>query len=80
METQKVAITLNRKTLLRLDRMVKGSIFPNRSRAIQEAVEEKLNRLEKTRLAKECAKADIGAERAMAEEGFSEDMSRWPEY
>jgi metal-responsive CopG/Arc/MetJ family transcriptional regulator len=45
METAKVAITLEKKTLGRLDSLVRKRVFPNRSRAIQEAVEEKLARL-----------------------------------
>ena len=80
METAKVAISINRKTLKRLDRMVKGHIFANRSRAIQEAVEEKLSRLERNRLAEECTKLDAVAEQAMAEERLSEELTQWPEY
>jgi hypothetical protein len=55
-------------------------VFPNRSRAIQEAVQEKLDRLERSRLAQECAKLDPDFEKAMAEEGLSEELSAWPEY
>ncbi len=80
METAKVAISISRQTLNRLDRMVKDHIFANRSRAIQEAVEEKLGRLERTRLAEECAKLDAVAEQAMAEERLSEELTQWPEY
>lgn len=80
METSKVAITLDKKTLKRLDNLVKKRVFTNRSRAIQEAVEEKLERLEKSRLAQECANLDPGFERAIAEEGLSEDVNQWPEY
>ena len=42
MTTDKVAITIDRQILRRLDRLVAEKRFPNRSRAIQEAVEEKL--------------------------------------
>lgn len=80
METSKVAITIEKKTLKRLDSLVRKRVFPNRSRAIQEAVEEKLERLEKSRLAQECANLDPAFEKAMAEEGLSEDVSQWPEY
>ena len=80
METTKVAISIKRQTLNRLDRLVKNHVFANRSRAIQEAVEEKLSRLERTRLAEECAKLDAVAEQAMAEESLSEELTRWPEY
>ncbi len=80
METAKVAISINKETLKRLDRLVKEQVFPSRSRAIQEAIEDKLNRLDRTRLAQECAKLDPVAEQAIAEEGLSEELDRWPEY
>ncbi|APV45403.1 Ribbon-helix-helix protein, copG family [Dehalogenimonas formicexedens] len=80
MEKTKVAVTIDTKTLERLDRMVKNRVFNNRSRAIQQAVEEKLDRLQRSRLAIECAKLDIPAERSMAEEGLAEDAITWPEY
>ena len=80
MKTAKIAISINKKTLKRLDHLVKNQVFPSRSRAIQEAIEDKLNRLERTRLAQECAKLDPAAEQAMAEEGLSEELARWPEY
>jgi len=76
----KVAITLDEKTLARLDRLVRERMFPSRSKAIQEAVEEKLDRLERSRLARECAKLDPEFEKAMAEEGISEELGEWPEY
>jgi len=80
METAKVAISINKQTLERLDRLVKEQVFPNRSKAIQQAIEDKLGRLERTRLAEECAKLDPAAEQALAEEGLSEELDRWPEY
>jgi Arc/MetJ-type ribon-helix-helix transcriptional regulator len=80
MATTKVAITLGEETLARLDRLVKDRIFPNRSKAIQEAVEEKLDRLERSRLARQCAKLDPAFEQAMAEEGMPEELGQWPEY
>ena len=41
---------------------------------------EKLDRLKKNRLAKECAKLDPQIQKAMAEEGLIEDMRKWPPY
>jgi metal-responsive CopG/Arc/MetJ family transcriptional regulator len=76
----KVAVSLEEDTLGQLDRLVKEAVFPSRSQAIQEAVEEKLARLERRRLARECAKLDPAAEKALAEEGLSEELSEWPEY
>jgi hypothetical protein len=55
-------------------------MFPNRSRAIQEAVKEKLARLNHSRLAQECSKLGPEQEQALAEEGLREDLSEWPEY
>ena len=80
MSKPKIAITLEAATLERPDELVEQSIFPSRSQAIEEALEEKLSRLQHSRLARECAKLDPVFERALAEEGLSEDMSRWPEY
>jgi Arc/MetJ-type ribon-helix-helix transcriptional regulator len=80
MATTKIAITLDEKTLKHLDRLVKERLFPNRSKAIQDAVEEKLKRLERNRLARECAKLDPSFEKEMAEEGMDEELKQWPEY
>jgi metal-responsive CopG/Arc/MetJ family transcriptional regulator len=73
----KVAITLDESTLDRLDRLVHKRVFPNRSQAIEEAVAEKLSRIEKSRLALECAKLDPAFEKALAEEGLSEELKKW---
>jgi metal-responsive CopG/Arc/MetJ family transcriptional regulator len=80
MARSKVAISLDENTLSRLDRLVRSAVFPNRSQAIEEAVEEKLERMERSRLAQECAKLDPKYEQALAEEGLSEELSAWPEY
>ena len=80
MAKSKVAVSLDESILERLDRLVETAIFPSRSQAIQIAVEEKLERLECGRLARECAKLDPTFEKALAEEGLSEELSEWPEY
>jgi metal-responsive CopG/Arc/MetJ family transcriptional regulator len=80
MKKSKIAITVDNKTLERLDGLVADKVFPNRSRAIQEALEDKLERLEKGRLARECAKLDPTYEKALADEGLAADVSEWPEY
>ena len=80
MDTAKVAISINKSTLNRLDRLVKNQVFPSRSRAIQVAVEEQLKRMEHSCLARECAKLDAIAEKSMEEEGLSEDLTQWPRY
>ncbi len=80
MYTSKVAISINRETLKKLDDLVKDEVFPNRSRAIQQAVEEKLNRMKHTRLAEQCAKLDPIDENTIAEEGLSLELDKWPAY
>ena len=80
MAASKIAITIDDRMLKKLDILVKSKFFPNRSKAIQEAVAEKLGRLEKSRLAQECAKLDPDFEQSIAEEGFSTEMEEWPEY
>ena len=63
-----------------VDSLVSKRVFPNRSRAIAEAVREKLQRLNRDRLASECAKLDPKYEQKMAEEGMESDLGEWPEY
>jgi metal-responsive CopG/Arc/MetJ family transcriptional regulator len=76
----KIAITLDEGTLGQVDRLVSEHRFPSRSQAIQEAVDEKLVRLSRSRLAQECAKLDPDYERALAEEGMGGELAEWPEY
>ena len=80
MSRTKVAITIEAGLLARVDALVQRKVFSNRSRAVQEAVQEKLERMERSRLAEECAKLEPAFERAMAEEGLSEDVAEWPRY
>ncbi len=80
MSVAKVAVSLDENALARVDRLVREGKFPSRSRLIQDAVIEKLERMGKTRLATECAKLDPDFERALAEEGLSEELATWPEY
>jgi Trm5-related predicted tRNA methylase len=55
-------------------------VFRNRSQPIEEAVAERLSRIEKSRLARECAKLDPAFEKALAEEELSEELKEWAEY
>ncbi len=80
MGRNKVAITVNQNTLDRVDQLVSQHIFPSRSRAFEEALEEKLRRLDKSRLARECARLDPAFEKSLAEEGLSGEIDEWPEY
>lgn len=76
MPSAKVAITLDERLLRVVDRWVKQGRYPNRSRAIQAAVLEKLDRWKRTRLAEELDKLDVGEERALADERLSGEA--WP--
>ena len=80
MAASKIAITIDDKLLKQLDLMVKSKVYPNRSKAIQDAVADKLQRLERIRLAQECAKLNPEYEHNMAEEGLAMEMDEWPEY
>lgn len=80
MPKAKIAITLDERILEQLDSLVGENVFANRSQAIEAAVEEKLDRLGRVRLAEECAKLDPVAEKELAEEGLAAEMSEWPEY
>ena len=80
MTASKIAITLDANMVKRLDMLVKSNLFPNRSKAIQDAVAEKLRHIEKSRLAQECAKLDPDFEQSLAEEGFTSELGEWPEY
>ncbi|OGU01312.1 MAG: CopG family transcriptional regulator [Gemmatimonadetes bacterium RBG_16_66_8] len=80
MPKAKIALTLDRDALERLDGLVSQGMFANRSCAVEVAVREKLDRLDRIRLARECARLDRGAERDLAEEGLSADAGAWPEY
>ena len=76
----KVAITIDEKLLHRIDDLVAQKRFPNRSRAIQDAVREKLERLDRSPLARECAKLNPQVERKLADQWLAGDLSEWPEF
>jgi Arc/MetJ-type ribon-helix-helix transcriptional regulator len=75
----KIAISLDPEALKQVDLLVEGGLFPSRSKLIQDAVNEKLRRLGRVRLAQECAKLRPLAERVAAEEWFVGE-AEWPEY
>lgn len=80
MPAARIAITIDRDVLTRLDRLVQQRRFPSRSRAVQAALRDKLNRLNRTRLARECARLQPRFEQQLADEGLAEDLKQWPEY
>ena len=80
MPTVKIAVTIEKDLVSRLDLLVKQNRFPSRSRAVQEAIQDKLKQLRQSRFSRECAKLDPAEEQAMAEEGLAQDLEQWPEY
>lgn len=66
----KLAITLRKNLITRMDHAVSEQGYPSRARLIEEAVEEKIERLQRGRLAQECAKLDRAFEQRLAEEGL----------
>ena len=75
----KIAITVDEHALAEIDRLVRQDVFPNRSRAIEDALHERLARLQRSRLTQECAKLDRSQEQALANEGYVGE-GEWPEY
>ena len=80
MPAEKIAITLDRELVKELDREVKAGLYRNRSRAIEEAVREKLERHRRRRLSVEAKKLDRREERALVGEGTTGEETAWPEY
>jgi metal-responsive CopG/Arc/MetJ family transcriptional regulator len=80
MASVKVAITLEQETLRQVDSLVARRVFRNRSRAIQVALHEKIQRMEGSRLAAECAKLDPKFEQSLADDGLDVDATAWPEF
>jgi Arc/MetJ-type ribon-helix-helix transcriptional regulator len=80
MPAEKIAITLNRDLVREIDRGVRAGVYRNRSRAIEEAVREKLDRHRRRRLSAEAKKLDRKEEQALAEEGMTGEETTWPEY
>jgi Arc/MetJ-type ribon-helix-helix transcriptional regulator len=75
----KIAISLDPKDLRQIDRLVRAGRFPSRSKLLQDALHEKLQRIDRSRLAEECAKLSPADERSLADEGLRAE-AKWPEY
>ncbi len=80
MSVAKFTVSVDEKLVQKLDRLVNEKIFSSRSQAIQVSVGEKIARMERGRLAAECAKLDSAEEITMAEEEMAADREQWPEY
>lgn len=80
MPKTKVAVTVDAELLDRVDDLVATRQFANRSQAVEQALQETVGRIARTRLARECAKLDPREERALADEGLAGSEDTWPEY
>jgi Arc/MetJ-type ribon-helix-helix transcriptional regulator len=79
MSSAKIAISLDPRDLRQVDRLVRSGRFPSRSKLLQDALHEKLQRIGRSRLAEECAKLTATEEQALANESLRSDV-QWPEY
>jgi len=80
MSTAKIAITLEKEIVAQIDRWAREGKYPSRSKAIQEAVKERMVRWRKTRLLEEATKLNPREEKALAEEGLLTENEAWPAY
>lgn len=80
MPKTKVALTLDAELVERVDELVGKRRFRSRSQAIEAALADKLQRLARTRLAREAAKLNVREEQRLADEGLADDFASWPEY
>ena len=80
MPKTKVTLSLDTGMVDQVDQLVAGLRFQNRSQAIEAALADKLQRLARTRLARESAKLNPREEELLAEEGLVDALESWPEY
>ncbi len=80
MPKTKVALTLDADLLERVDELVAKQRFRNRSQAVEAALADKIQRLARTRLARESAKLNPKEEKRLAEQGLVDALDSWPEY
>lgn len=80
MSKMRIAITINDGLVKRIDSLVARKRFSSRSKAFQFAVQTQLQRLDRERLTRECAKLNRRGERMLADEASSADLEGWPAY
>jgi metal-responsive CopG/Arc/MetJ family transcriptional regulator len=80
MNVDKVTISIESRLLKRVDRLVREKMYPSRSKVFQDAVSEKIDRVDRNRLARECSKLDIKEEQALADEGLAQEAAEWQPY
>lgn len=80
MDSAKITISISHILLQSLDNLVNNRIFLSRNEAIQRALQEKIARIQKNRLALECAKLNTDEEQALADVGLTDESEQWPPY
>ncbi|VAX19899.1 hypothetical protein MNBD_NITROSPINAE03-487 [hydrothermal vent metagenome] len=80
MPAAKIAVTVDKKIVKQIDRLVREGKYKSRSSVIQEALEEKLKSKKRKRLAEELARLDPEEERELADEFLQPDSGEWDEY
>jgi metal-responsive CopG/Arc/MetJ family transcriptional regulator len=80
MPKTKVALTLDAELIERVDELVAKQRFRNRSQAVEAALADKVQRLARTRLARESTKLNPNEEKRLADEGLVDALDSWPEY
>jgi len=78
MRKAKVALSLDAEVVRRVDELVSHAAFASRSHTVEEALREKLARIDRTRLAAEAEKLDSDQEKSLAEEGIEGELGSWP--
>ncbi len=75
----KITVTVDEHALVEIDQLVGDGVFTNRSKASEAAVQDRMAKLRRSRLALECAKLDRAEEQTLAGAAYVGE-SDWPEY
>ncbi len=79
MSRTRIGISIDQKVLAEIDLLVRTRVFISRSQLFEIAVKQSLDRLHRSRLARESAKLDATEEQALANENYFADVAA-PEY
>jgi Arc/MetJ-type ribon-helix-helix transcriptional regulator len=80
MSVAKIAISIDKNLLKKLDYWVKQEKFDNRSQAIQVAVQAAMIDWEQHALTQACEKLDKKSEQQLAEEGLLGEVDAWEKF
>ena len=76
MGTTKITITVDEHVLADIDRLVAAGVYSNRCKAIEDALQERIAKLHRSKLVRECAKLDFREEQTLATETFVGEIER----